>query len=169
MSTHQFKMYFISDNVDKSTIVVETLQKVGVSDDCIGVISKDSDILRADLPELDLSERSKLPEALGRGAALGSGTGLLAGILLASFPVAGLAIGGAAVAGITAGGGAIGAWSASMIGISEQSPLVEKFTSELDNGKTIIVCDLDDAQLEKITDIEDKLTKELDIESGRIS
>jgi len=146
MSDSHFNTYFIVDDVQAATSVIDILHEENIQDDDIGVVSKDSDIATADLPQVDLTDKSKLPEALKRGALLGSGSGLLAGVLLSVFPVAGITLGGAAILGMTAGGAAMGAWSASMIGISEDSPLVEEFDDALKAKKTLIFCQLSDEQ-----------------------
>ena len=150
MSNHQFNYYFIADDVDVATDVLSHLKEAGLDDENIGVVSKDSDIVLADLPQADLSEKSKLPEALKRGVLLGSGSGLLAGVLLSAFPVAGLTLGGAAIVGMTAGGAAFGAWSASMIGVSENSDLVKRFEDSVDAEKTLIFCLLPDAKQQQV-------------------
>jgi hypothetical protein len=142
MSDTNFNTYFVVENVNTASNVIDALRQHDVADDNIGVVSKDSEIALAELPEMDVSEKSKLPEALTRGALLGSGSGLLAGVLLAAFPVAGITLGGAAIASMTAGGAAVGAWSASMVGISESSPLVEEFHESLDKEHTLIFCSI---------------------------
>jgi len=145
MSDHDFNHYFIADSIETCEQLVDKLTQSGVSEEEIGVISKDPDIVRADVPEIDISEKTKLLDSLQRGALMGSSTGLLAGVLLATFPAAGITLGGAAIASMAAGGAALGAWSASMIGISEQSPLVEKFDEALASKKTLIVCRLNES------------------------
>lgn len=150
MSTTHFSHYIIVDDLDSATDALRVLQQSDVSEEDIGVLSKDSDIAIAKLPQADLSEKSQLPEALKRGALLGSGSGLLAGVVLTAFPVAGLTVGGAAILGMTAGGGAAGAWAASMIGISENSKIVQQFEEALDSEKTLILCKLSQAQANSI-------------------
>lgn len=150
MSNTTFSHYIIVGDLDSATDALEVLKQADVSDEDIGVISKDSDIAIAKLPQADLSEKSQLPEALKRGALLGSGSGLLAGVLLTAFPVAGITVGGAAILGMVAGGGAAGAWSASMIGISANSELVQQFEDAIDNGKTLILCKLSQGQAKTI-------------------
>ena len=116
MSNINFNTYLVVKNVQAATNVINILRETRVSEDCIGVVSKDSEIARADLPELDTSGKSKLPEALTRGALIGSGLGLIVGVLLTAFPVAGVTLGGAAIASMAAGGAVFCAWSASMVG-----------------------------------------------------
>lgn len=150
MSGTHFNTYFITRSVSTVSDVIDQLKAAGVNENDIGVVSKNKDIVVADLPEADLSDKSQLPESLKRGAVLGSGTGLLAGVLLATFPVSGLTVGGAAILGMTAGGAGIGAWSASMIGISESSELVKQFEKVLDENKTLIFCRLNNDHREQI-------------------
>ncbi|MBT0585600.1 hypothetical protein [Alteromonas oceanisediminis] len=150
MSDTHFNSYFITDTVETATDVIDQLKSLGIPENDIGVVSKDKDIAKADLPEADLTEKSQLPEALKRGAMLGSGSGLFAGVLMATFPVVGFTVGGAAILGMTAGGAAAGAWSASMIGVSENSELVEQFEQALDDDKTLIFCELDASQREQV-------------------
>jgi hypothetical protein len=73
-------------------------------------------------------------------------------VLLTVFPAAGITLGGAALLGMTAAGGTVGAWSASMIGISESSELVKQFESAIDSGKTLILCRLPSTQANAIFD-----------------
>jgi uncharacterized membrane protein len=168
MSDHNFNYYFIVKDVTTATDVLDILKQADVKEDNIGVVSKDTDSALADLPEVDLSEKSKLPQALKRGALLGSSSGLLAGVLLSIFPAAGVAVGGAAILAMTAGGGAFGAWSASLIGISEHSPLIKKFDASIDDGKTVIFCKLTEKQRNTVSDaVGSKLANER-IESGEI-
>lgn len=168
MSVHNFNHYFIVVDVNTAKDVLEILQEINVKEEDIGVVSQDSDIVLADLPEVDLSEKSKLPEALKRGALLGSSSGLLAGTLLSVFPAAGVAVGGAAILGMTAGGAALGAWSASMIGISENSSLIKKFDASIAAKKTLVFCKLTDIQRSKVLEnIHNKVESEK-IENGKI-
>jgi uncharacterized membrane protein len=150
MSNTTFSHYIIVDDVESATGVLNVLKQLNVCDEDIGVISKDSDIAIAELPQADLSEKSKLPEALKRGALLGSGSGLLAGVVLTAFPTYGITVGGAAILGMAAGGGAIGAWAASLIGISENSELVQQFEDAIDNKKTLILCKLTQTQANSV-------------------
>lgn len=152
MSDHHFNRYFIVEKITTATSVIDILKESGVRENNIGVVSNNNDIVLADLPEADLTERSTISASLKRGALLGSGSGLLAGVLVSIFPVAGLVVGGAAIAGMTAGGAALGAWSASMIGVSENSPLVKQFEHSLDEKKTLIFCKLTAAEEQNVQD-----------------
>lgn len=169
MSDHNFTHYFIVEDVSTATSVIDALKQEQIKDDNIGVVSKDSDIVLADLPQADFSETSNLPESLKRGAMLGSASGLLAGVILSVFPLAGVTLGGAAILGMTTGGAALGAWSASMIGISENSPLVERFENSIDNKKTLIFCKLSESQATAVFNGVSQIVAKGEIEKGQIS
>lgn len=150
MSEHNFSHYFIVKQVKTAKDLITVLTESGVNENNIGIVSNDEEIVLADLPEADLTEKSAIPESLKRGALLGSGSALLAGVLVSAFPIAGLTVGGAAIAAMTAGGAALGAWSATMIGISENSPLVKQFQDSLDQEKTLIFCELSSDEEQKV-------------------
>ena len=133
------RIYFHTLEQNQAEQTVNALKDQGLTEDHISVISKEKNVELTDLPDSDLSDRSDLVGSLKRGAGLGAATGLVAGITIALFPIAGLAVGGAAIAGMTAGGAAFGAWSASLIGVSERHPILEKFSSYLDRGGFLVV------------------------------
>lgn len=137
------KIYLLTDNIDQASKAVQSLKTNGVEESRIGVISSDKNIELTDLPNPDLTETSDVVNALKRGAGTGATTGLVAGLLAMAFPPAGLVIGGAALAGVTGAGAAIGAWSASLIGVSERHPLVKEFGSEIKRGHLLVVADVD--------------------------
>lgn len=151
MNDTRFSKYFIVREVQEAASIIKSLKKLRLPDEKIGVISRSSDFALADLPQVDLTEQSELPEALKRGALLGAGSGLLAGVIITVFPLAGFTLGGGALIGLTAGGGAIGAWSAAMIGVSESSPIIKQFDEELDRGRTLIIADMTDEQFVEIS------------------
>lgn len=148
------RIYFHTPTQSHAESVVNALKENGLTEEHISVISKEKNIQLTDLPNSDLSDRSDLVGSLKRGAGIGAATGLIAGIGIALFPIAGLAVGGAAVAGMTAGGAAFGAWSASLIGVSERHPIVEKFSSYLEQGGFLIIgsIDHDDDQAKSFAD-----------------
>lgn len=168
MFEHNFNTYFVSPDVETASDIVNHLKELKVSEDQIGTVSKDSDIVLTELPETDLSDKSQLPEAMQRGALLGSGTGFLAGLLLTTFPVAGVTVGGAGIVAMTAGGTALGSWAAAMIGVSENSQLVKKFEKAIDAGNTLVLAHLTDGQTQQLRD-ETTFGKTMEaVESGKI-
>lgn len=142
--------YFLVDNLDVATQVVEQLKTYGFSEDDIGVVFQHDHDRLSTLPEARLTEETDLPHALARGAGLGAVTGLVAGLTVMAFPPAGIAIGGSTLAAIIAGGTAVGAWSATLIGVSEQSPLVKQFREALDNDKVLVLASIAPKQQDEV-------------------
>ena len=61
-----------------------------------------------------------------------------------SVPPAGIAIGGGAIAAFAAGGAALGAWTSTLIGIRMPNPKLEDFQTAIENGKTLILVDVEE-------------------------
>ncbi|GAA3960676.1 hypothetical protein [Allohahella marinimesophila] len=138
------KIYAVVATLDEAAPVVATLRDAGFSDEQIGVVCKNESVTESNLPDADITQTSQVGDAAKRGAAVGGATGLLAGLAAVAFPPAGIALGGAALAGITAAGAGVGTWSATMIGVSEQSPVLEEVDSAVEAGKVLIMAEADD-------------------------
>ena len=143
------RVAFLCHDLDAAAEVVARLQKQGYSEDNIYVITKD-DIVLEDLPEADPRQASNLLPALKRGAGVGGSMGLFAGLMMAVVPVAGLAVSGAAVAAMTGAGAAFGAWTSSMIGISVPNSKLEEFQQAVDNGRSLVLVDVEDIEAEQL-------------------
>ena len=131
---------FAFDSAAAARAAVAHLRGVGVSDKCISLIAR-SDIELDDVPKELLDASSDLVPALGRGAALGGATGLIAGIVAMAIPPLGVAIGGPVLLAFLAGGAAIGAWSASLAGASVPNDVRRKFEDEIQKGRILLVVD----------------------------
>ncbi len=134
--------YFIARDLQTASSVVNSLKDHKIPEDAIGVVGDQNTLAIANLPEADLTETTDATNAAKRGTALGIASGFLAGLAITAFPPAGVALGGSTVAAMTAGGGAFGAWTATMIGVSEDSPLVDKFSNELDDDAILVFADI---------------------------
>ena len=145
------RLAILSDDLDDAISVVETLRAQGYEDDDMYVITKD-DIILEDLPEADPRQYSDLLPALKRGAGVGGVLGLFGGVLMATIPPAGIAVGGAAIAAITAGGAAFGAWTSSLVGISLPNSKLADFQHAIEQGKTLLLVDVEDEQAEALLD-----------------
>ncbi|NVJ61412.1 MAG: DUF1269 domain-containing protein [Gammaproteobacteria bacterium] len=143
---HTSNTYFITHDINTATSVVHDLMENHVTQDQIGVVGQPETLAVANLPEAELTEVSDIQNAAKRGAALGGATGLLAGLVVTAFPPAGVALGGSALAAMAAGGAALGTWSASMIGVSEHSVLVEKLESKLNDDAILVLADIETEQ-----------------------
>ncbi len=145
------RLAILSDDVDDAITVVDTLRAKNYEDDDIYVITKD-DIILEDLPEADPRQYSDLFPAMKRGAGIGGALGLFGGLLMATVPPAGIAVGGAAITAMAAGGAAFGAWTSSLVGISIPNTELEAFQKAIENGKTLILVDVEEDRADSVLD-----------------
>lgn len=84
------------------------------------------------------------------GAVVGGALGLFGGLLMVTVPPAGIAIGGGAIAAFAAGGAALGAWTSSLIGIRMPNSKLDDFQTAIENGKTLVLVDVEEEALEPL-------------------
>jgi len=150
MSGQHSNTYFITDDIITAQSLVNDLKSHSLTEEHIGVVSNDSAFQIAELPDADIEESTDVANAAKRGALLGSTTGLLAGISMTVFPPAGVALGGTAIAGMMLGGAAVGTWTASMIGVSEESSLLKKFDEALDDNAFLVLAEIQSSRQQDI-------------------
>jgi len=131
---------FAFDSVDAARAAVDRLRTLGVANDAMSLIAR-SDIEIERVPNELLDASSDLVPALGRGAALGGATGLVAGVVAMIFPPLGIVIGGPMLLGFLGGGAVVGAWSAALAGATVPNEVRRKFEDEIAAGKILLVVD----------------------------
>ncbi len=113
----------------------------GIPDDNLSLIAR-SDIELDAIPDHRKDATSDFMPAALRGAALGGGGGLLAGLAAITFPPLGVTLAGAAL--MTLGGAAVGTWASALVGSSVEDPVRRKFEEEIRAGKILLVIDAED-------------------------
>jgi len=147
------RLYFLIPDHTIAKRVVDELLLARIPEKQIHVIAKDEHLLQQhDIPEADLVHRSDLLPAIERGAAVGGSIGLLGGLLAVSFPPAGLVLGGGAVLIGPLAGASFGAVVAPMIGVSEPNPKVAAFEDAIEEGKLLMMVDVEDEDVESISE-----------------
>ena len=89
--------------------------------------------------------------AFERGLVVGFATGLVAGLVGASFSPLGLEFDGATILGITLAGAVFGAWISGMIGVSLHNSKLKMFESAIAHGGLLILVDVPKSRMEEIT------------------
>lgn len=143
------RIAFLCHDTSAAKEVVGRLQGQNFHEDDIFVVTQ-ADIVLDDLPEADPRQSSNLLPALKRGAGVGGGMGLFAGVLMATAPLAGVALSAGAVAAMTAGGAAFGAWTSSLIGVSVPNTKLEEFQKAIDAGRALVLVDAKDEEAEQL-------------------
>src|SRR5215475_16086816 len=76
---------------------------------------------------------------MGRGIAVGSVTGVCAGIVLGFIPALGIEIAFPELIAFLAGGALVGAWSAGLAGSTVPNAIRRTFDSEIEAGRTLLI------------------------------
>ncbi|MGD8514386.1 MAG: DUF1269 domain-containing protein [Granulosicoccaceae bacterium] len=137
------RLYFVIPNIPSARQIVDELLLARVDARHIHVISRDdSQVVRAELPEATLLEKTDIIPAFERGIVAGFAVGLLCGGLAIMFPPAGLDLGGGSFLAITLAGTAFGAWSSSMIGVSLHNSQLKRFEPAIETGSLLMMVDV---------------------------
>jgi hypothetical protein len=146
------KVIGVYENEHEAIIAIEGLKQQGYSTGEISVLSKDKDVL-TDLEEVTGSKAMKGMEAgVVTGGVLGSGFGLIAGIVGFAIPGFGpiLAVGpiATALAGGLAGVG-IGGLAGALVGLGISDEVAEQYESDVREGKILVLVDQHDPFVNK--------------------
>lgn len=136
------RFIYAFDTADAARDAIGMLRRRGVGEDKLSLVAR-SDIELEKVPSRYLDARTDFVPALGRGAAFGGITGLVAGLIAMAIPPLGITLSGPVLLGFLAGGAAVGAWSSSMIGSSVPDEIRRKFDDEIKAGHSLVVVDSD--------------------------
>lgn len=118
----------------------------------IGIVAR-PDIELDGLPEAGLSQRTDIRNAMLKGLALGSATGLLAGLAAATLPFGATIAGRALLLLATLSGATAGTILAGIVGVSVPSEEMQKYEEALKEGKLLLMVDLPDSEAKKAIEI----------------
>ena len=134
------RLVYAFDSTGAARDAVATLRARGIGESKLSLIAR-SDIELEKIPDRYLDARQDFMPALGRGAAFGGITGLVAGLVAMAIPPLGITLSGPVLLAFLAGGAAVGAWSGSMIGGAVPDEVRRKFEDEINAGRTLVVAD----------------------------
>ncbi|MDR6990752.1 hypothetical protein [Luteimonas sp. 3794] len=117
---------------------VRGVREAGIADADISLVAR-GDIELDTVPEHQKEAPTDFKHAAVRGAGIGGATGLLAGLVAVAVPPLGLTLAGVALT--TLGGAAVGTWASSLVGASLPDPIRQKFESEIEAGRVLVVID----------------------------
>ncbi len=148
------RLYFLSPHVDSAQQIVNDLLLARVDSGHMHIVSNDeSKVIKANLPNASLLEKTDIVPAFERGIVVGFATGLIAGLIGATFSPLGLEFDGATILGITLSGAIFGAWVSGMIAISLHNSQLKNFESAIDEGQLLLIVDVPKARIEEITQL----------------
>lgn len=145
------RLYFMADNVEDAGAICAALRHEGISDWHLHVLAKDE----AGLYTHKIHSANPLIHQLdvvhtgARFALVGAGVGLALGLIawsLSSAGVLSLPIGGFIVLALTLLGLCFGAWEGGMVGLTREHYKIERFHSDIEAGKYLLMVDVSRAQ-----------------------
>lgn len=143
------RLYFTLPDISTAKTVVDELLLKRINSNHIHVLARDGTAL-GDLPEASLFQKSDFIPAVERGLAVGGITGILAGIIIVSFPPAGLTLTGSAILATGLAGAVIGAWVCSMIGVDVPNTQIHQFEQAIEAGEILMMVDIPRSQVVEI-------------------
>lgn len=145
------RLYCLVNDEDAARAVVDGLAAHGIDREAISAVAHRERYPLEGLPEAGIAERSDVLPAAGRGAAAGSASTLLAGLVAGSTLVPGMVVAGPAVlAAVTAAGAAFGTWSATLIGVGVLHRDLKPFEEAIEAGRILILVEAADDRADDV-------------------
>lgn len=144
------RLIYAFDTVESACASAAQLRANGIEHQHLSLVAR-ADISAEKIPSgLGDASMDVLPAVL-RGALIGGGTGLGAGLAAMAAPIFGVhIIDGAGLFALIVLGTLIGTWSAGIVGASIPSKVQRRFESEIDAGYILLVIDTPQADVEKV-------------------
>lgn len=145
------RLYFLVPDEESAKEVTKAIRARDIDDEHIyAVANRDKYPLIEDIPEASLTETSNLTNAVQRGAAIGGSAGIFAGLTAATLAPLGVIAAGGAITALGIAGAAAGTWTSAMIGVSVPNSDLNAFQEEIDEGKILMLTDVDDEKTDEI-------------------
>ncbi|HKJ08708.1 MAG TPA: DUF1269 domain-containing protein [Gammaproteobacteria bacterium] len=157
------RIYFLLPDVDTAHNLVDALLLQRIEARHIHVIAREGTPME-ELPEASFVQTSDFVPGMERGLAAGGATGLVAGLVAASFPPAGLVIGGGALLAIAVAGAGFGALWASLVGAALPNSRLKQFQQAIENGEVLMMVDVPYARADEIEALVREHHPEVEIE-----
>ena len=157
------RIYFLLPDVDMAHKLVDALLLQRIEARHIHVIARAGTPMK-ELPEASFLQTSDFIPGMERGLAAGGATGLVAGLVAASFPPAGLVIGGGALLGIAVAGAGFGAVWASLVGAALPNSRLKQFQQAIEDGEVLMMVDVPYARADEVEALVRERYPEVEIE-----
>ncbi len=156
------RLYFLLPDIRSTQNIFKELLLARIEERHIHVLAKDGTALRG-LPEATVLQKSDAVHGAGLGLIVGGVTGALAGIAVMLYPPSGLAMGLGIVLAMAVLGGVMGIWVSGMIASSVPNTHLEKFKTEIEQGKVLMIVDVPKDQVDEVSNAIKKHHPEADL------
>lgn len=131
--------------------IADHMKTNGISDGHIHVLGRSAlAIDHLHLNKANLFQTTNLPQALLRGGVIGLILGMLMGVSLLWLSPWGIVVPPTGVVVFTVLGLILGLWISGLVGIGVQNPVVEQNSLSIQQGKYLMIIDLDSEQAKNI-------------------
>lgn len=136
------RFFFLVPDLSETKEIVHELEEIGINETNVHVLGNASEKLEKEhLQEANLLQTSDLVPSLIRGGFIGIGFSVILAALYAYALPANIPANFLVIALILFFGMLFGAWVSSLIGVSVENPVVEKFKGYIKNGHYIMMVD----------------------------
>jgi hypothetical protein len=135
------RLYFLIADVAAAHRLVDALLLARIPERQIHLVARPGTAMQG-LPTAGLTQTSDLIPALERGMGFGSLTGAGAALVAVATPIDPAPSAGALVVGLALAGMVLGAWISGMIGISVDSPRLQRYRGAVDDGRLLLILDV---------------------------
>ena len=164
------RIYFLVDDEAEAKKVITVLRNAEVEEDnIIAVAKREKYPLAEGIPEANLLERSDVVNAAKNGSMIGGATGFFAGLAAVSIMPLGLIAAGGAALGMGLAGATLGTWTSTMIGVSVTNRDLKAFEDGIEEGRILMLVDVDKAKADTIKAAVRKAQPEALIGSGTLN
>ncbi len=143
------RLVYAFDTAESAHAQIFRLTKRGMQNGHLSLLAR-PDIVAEKIPSHLTDASMDVLPAIGRGAAFGGATGLVAGLVGMATPALGVPAGGITLIAFTALGALIGTWSAGMVGASIPNKVQRRFEEEINAGYILLVIDASEAETERV-------------------
>lgn len=145
------RIYFLIPDAAAGRAIATDLRLAHIESRHVHVLAREGTPL-GNLREATIAQRSDLIPALESGAAAGSVTGALLGLVALAFPT-GLVLDGDAVLAMALFGAGFGAWVSSMIGVRLPNRRLQQYERAVACGRLLMMIDVPAARVGEIESV----------------
>lgn len=144
------RIYWLLPNLDSARKTMNDLLVAQIGVGNMHFLARD-DVDMTGLHAANLLQSSDVIRSAQAGLVIGTGTGVLVGLLIAYFfPIVGDSPQWGIAAVLTIVGGLFGAWSSSMIGIGIPSVRLKRFEGAIEQGQILLMLDVPRGRVNEI-------------------
>jgi hypothetical protein len=143
------RIYWLLPDLASAKRTMDDLLLARISEEHIHFMARE-DVDLTGLHPANLLQTSDIVRSAQSGLVIGGAAGLVAGVVLALFPVVAETPQVGLIAVLAIVGALVGAWSSSMIGASTPSERLKRFQGAIEQGQILLMTDVPHSRVEEI-------------------